>query len=240
MAALGDSITAGFGSCLVPTTCPQNSWSTGDGSLVNSHYKRILAAHPAIRGNGHNFSAPKATSADLAGQVASAIKAKVDYVTILIGANDACHGTINQMTSVTTFRTRLDDALAALAKNLPQAKVLVVSIPDIYHLWEIGHANRAVTTVWSAGICPALLADPTSTAAPDVSRRATFRSQIESYDSQLVAACAAYRAQCRDDKGAVHHATFTLNMINFVDFFHSNVDGQNALATASYPGQFTW
>jgi len=46
MVALGDSITAAYGSCLAPTACPRNSWATGDGTQVNSHYRRILASNP--------------------------------------------------------------------------------------------------------------------------------------------------------------------------------------------------
>ena len=238
MAALGDSITLGFGSCLVPTACPRNSWATGNGTLVNSHYKRILAANPAIRGNTHNFAATKATAADLTGQATAAVTAKVEYVTILIGANDACHGTIDSMTSVTAFRSKIDETLSTLAKGLPKARVLVVSLPDIYHLWEIAHTNRAAVKVWSTGICPALLTNPTSTAPVDVTRRAAFRARIDAYDSQLAAACTAHRAQCRYDNGAVHSTAFTLNMIDVVDFFHPNVSGQDAVAKASYPDRF--
>src|SRR5262245_23762284 len=43
MVALGDSITAGYGSCLAPTACLRNSWATGDGTQVKSHYRRIVA-----------------------------------------------------------------------------------------------------------------------------------------------------------------------------------------------------
>src|SRR2546429_9575661 len=66
MVALGDSITAGFGSCLTLAACTRNSWATGDGSLVDSHYKRILAGNPAIKGNAHNLSSAGALVKDLA------------------------------------------------------------------------------------------------------------------------------------------------------------------------------
>src|SRR3954451_15322300 len=56
MAALGDSITAGFGSCLAPSACPRHSWSTGDGSQVTSHYRRIVKANPALAGHGRNLA----------------------------------------------------------------------------------------------------------------------------------------------------------------------------------------
>jgi hypothetical protein len=68
MVALGDSITAGYGSCLAPTACPRNSWSTGDGTQVNSHYRRIVASNPAMRGHATNLARPGATVADLPSQ----------------------------------------------------------------------------------------------------------------------------------------------------------------------------
>jgi len=42
---------------------------------------------------------------DLADQVTEANAQAVAYVTILIGANDACTRTVDRMTSVATFRS---------------------------------------------------------------------------------------------------------------------------------------
>src|SRR5207253_4383881 len=86
MVALGDSITAGFGSCLALTSCPRNSWATGDGTLVNSHYKRIRAGNPAIKGKAHNLSTAGAMVTDLPGQAAAAVGFQPEYVAVLIGA----------------------------------------------------------------------------------------------------------------------------------------------------------
>src|SRR5712671_2380264 len=60
MVAMGDSITAGFGSCLAPASCPRNSWSTGDGTQVNSHYRRLLKVNPAIERREVNLAVPGA------------------------------------------------------------------------------------------------------------------------------------------------------------------------------------
>jgi lysophospholipase L1-like esterase len=234
IAALGDSVTAGFGSCLVLTSCQRNSWSTGDGLRVESLYRRLQEANPAIRGHVHNAAAPGARAAALPDQVAATVKAKAEYVTILIGANDACRGTLDAMTSGPAFRADLDRALAALKQGLPRARVLVISIPDLNRLWEVGHTNQRVAGVWSRGICPALLANPTSTAAADVRRRAAFQDRIEEYNKQLGAACRAYGSRCRYDSGAVHRVRFTLDLVNGLDYFHPNVAGQNKLADVAW------
>jgi lysophospholipase L1-like esterase len=240
MAALGDSLTAGFGSCLALTSCPRNSWSTGDGLTVNSHYKRILAGNPAMKGNAHNFAEAGALVADLAAQATRAVAAKPAYVTILIGANDACRSRIGDMTGTSEFQAELTAALDTLKAGLPQARVLVVSIPDIYHLWQIGHTSKAATSVWSLGVCQSLLANPTSTAPADVTRRQQFQERVDAYDDLLASACQRYGPRCRWDGGAVHRAPFSLDQLSALDFFHPNASGQSHLAQVSYPGTFTW
>jgi lysophospholipase L1-like esterase len=239
MVALGDSLTVGFGSCVTLTPCPRNSWATGDGG-VNSHYQRILAGNPAMRGKARNVAAPRARSGDLAGQATAAVRAPADYVTVLIGANDACRGGLGDMTPVRTFRSNVDAAFTVLGKGLPRARVLVVSIPDVYRVWEVGHTSPLAVKLWSLGVCPALLANPTSTAAADVSRRKAVRDRIRAYNSQLEGACAAYGSRCRTDGGAVHGVSFGLGQLAVADVFHPNVDGQARIARASYPGRFTW
>ncbi|GAB3141412.1 SGNH/GDSL hydrolase family protein [Micromonospora sonneratiae] len=234
MAALGDSITNGFGSCLVLAACRRNSWSTGDGQRVESHYRRLLAANPAIDGNTHNQASSGARVAALSEQAAAAVRAKVDYVTVLIGANDACRSRIDAMTSVADFRSGVDRALSTLKQGRPRARVLVVSIPNLYRLWEIGHPEERVTRAWGRGICPALLANPTSTAEADVRRRAEFRARIAAYNDQLSAACRAYGSRCRYDGGAAHQARFTLDMLNSLDYFHPNAAGQSKLAEVTW------
>ena len=139
MAALGDSVTTAFASCLAPAPCPRNSWSTGDGTRIDSHYRRLLKSSLGLR--GHNAAEGKARADALAAQARTAVAAKAGYVTILIGANDVCRPAVTDMTPVDTFRRQVDDALAVLKEGLPQARILVVSVPDIHRLWEIGHTR---------------------------------------------------------------------------------------------------
>jgi lysophospholipase L1-like esterase len=235
MAALGDSITAGVGSCLAPGACLRNSWATGDGTLVNSHYKRILAANPAIRGHATNLAVPGARVADLADQVGRAVGLRPDYVTILIGANDACRPTIGDMTSKAKFQAEFAAALTALKAGLPGTRVLVVSIPDIYRVWESAHTRHSAQQVWALGVCPSLLANPTSTTPADVARRQRFRDQIDAYDSVLAAVCAQYGPKCRYDKGTVHGTPFGIAQLSLLDYFHPNEEGQGQLANLTYP-----
>ena len=235
MAALGDSITSGFGACFAPTECPRSAWSTGDGTQVLSHYRRILRANPAIKNHEHNLASAGATMGSLPGQAAAAVKQKPEYVTVLMGANDACTGS---MTTTTAFRADLDRALGTLKKGLPQSRVLLVSLPNVYRIWELGHTSTAARNAWRANICPNLLTNPTSTAPADVARRAAFRDRITAYNAQLRQACTAYGPRCRF--ADVSAFAFSLTMLSALDFFHPNATGQNALADQTYPGSFTW
>jgi lysophospholipase L1-like esterase len=240
MAALGDSITAGVGTCFPPTRCQQNSWSTGSSQAVNSHYRRIKAGNPKIAGKARNFAVPGARAADLQAQAVQAVKAKVAYVTILIGANDACAPSVDQMTTAGLFRDGVDAALYTLKKGLPKTRVLMVSVPDLYRLWETGHTNPAARLAWGLGECPSLLDNPTSTAPADVQRRHAVAARVDAYDQQLAAACRAYGKKCRWDGGKAHGVHFTLAQVSTLDYFHPSREGQKELAAVTYPGKFTW
>lgn len=241
MAALGDSITAGVGSCLAYLACVRNSWATGTGEDVDSHYQRILAKNPKIKGHAYNFAVPGAEASGLAAQATRAVDARVSYVTVLIGANDACAGSVEGMTSVARFREGVDRGLNRLKKGLPKARVLVVSVPDLYRLWQVGRDDAEVVRVWRAGgVCPSMLTDPASTAAADEKRRRAVRDRIDAYDGELRAACEKYGSRCRWDDGAVHDVRFSIDLLNTFDFFHPNLKGQNKLADVTWPSDFTW
>ncbi|WP_422774328.1 GDSL-type esterase/lipase family protein [Plantactinospora sp. WMMC1484] len=234
IAALGDSITAGFGSCLVLAACQRNSWSTGDSSRVESLYRRLREVNPAIRGKAHNQAVNGARASALATQAGGAVRARVDYVTVLVGANDACRGGIEDMTSVSVFRADVDRGLAALKKGLPKARVLVVSIPNLHRIWEIGHEDTRAVRAWRGRICPALLANPTSTEPADRTRRSSFRARVDAYNEQLAAACKAYGSRCRYDGGAAHRVRFGMDLLNRLDYFHPNAAGQKELAEVTW------
>ncbi|GIJ79662.1 Lysophospholipase L1 [Micromonospora phaseoli] len=241
MASLGDSITRGFNACGWYVDCTARSFSTGSYSTVNSHYLRIRAVSPGINGRNHNAASTGAKSADLYGQAGTAVNQGVGYVTILIGANDACTSSESTMTSPATFRANIDAGLNRLKTGLPNAKVYVISIPDVHRLWSVGRGSSSARTAWSLfGICQSILANPTSTAQADVDRRNRVRQRVIDFNGQLAAACAAYGSNCKYDGNAVFGYPFTLAQLSGWDYFHPNTTGQQVLATVSYPAGFAW
>ena len=235
MASTGDSITRAFNTCTFAfTDCPRNSWSTGTSSAVNSHYVRILAANPGISGRNYNDAVTGAEMSELQGQVQRAVGQGVEYVTILMGANDACASSEAGMTPVETFRAQFAGAMASLSAGLPSARIYVVSVPDLYQLWDIYHDSFAARTTWSLfGICQSMLARPGSTAQADVDRRSRVRQRVIDYNAQLANVCLAY-VHCRFDGNAVFNYAFQPKDVSTRDYFHPSREGQRILAAITW------
>jgi lysophospholipase L1-like esterase len=241
MAAIGDSITRGFNACGWYSDCTSRNWSTGATSAINSHYVRIRARNTAISGRNYNVARTGAKSDALPGQAQAVANQRAAYVTILIGANDACTSTEAGMTPVSTFRSRVDSALATLKSRVPDAKVFIISVPDIKRLWFVGKDSSSARSAWSLfNICQSMLASPTSTAAADVARRDRVRQRVVEYNQQYAAACAAYGANCRFDGNTAFNYPFQLSQVSSWDYFHPNATGQRVLAQVSYNAGFGW
>jgi lysophospholipase L1-like esterase len=241
MSSLGDSITRGFNACGWFVDCTARSWSTGDYASVNSHYLRILSKNSAISGHNYNDAKTGAKMADLNGQAQTAVSRGVQYVTILMGANDACTSSESTMTPVATYRSQLDTALATIKAGLPNAAVFIASVPDVKRLWFIGKDSSSARSAWSAGkICQSMLANPTSTLQADVDRRARVQQRVIDFNTQLAQACTAYGSNCTFDGNAVFGYQFVLSQVSTWDYFHPNTSGQAVLASVTYPAGFNW
>ncbi|NRQ35286.1 SGNH/GDSL hydrolase family protein, partial [Nonomuraea sp. NN258] len=241
MAALGDSISTGFNACGFYVSCTSRSWAAGDHADVASHYLRLTRLGGSIKGHNLNFAVPGSTSADLMGQVRKAVAAKADYVTILIGAQDACVRAEKDMTPIEVYRRRMDAALSELRAQLPRARVFLASVPDLRRLWQVGRSNPVARTFWTtARICQTMLANPVSVKAADTARRDRVRARVQAYNRQAAEACARLGSMCRSDGGAVFSFPFTLQHVSKWDFFHPNELGQRVLAEQTFRRGFDW
>jgi lysophospholipase L1-like esterase len=241
MASMGDSISRGFNACGFYIDCTARSFSTGDDGSIKSHYLRIRAKNGTISGHNYNVARSGAKAADMPGQADAAVARGVQYVTMLIGGNDACTSSESTMTQVDAFRGSIDTALAKIKAGLPTAKVFIISVPDIWQLWYIGKDSASARNTWGLfGICKAMLANPTSTAAADVGRRDRVRQRVVAFNTQLAQACAAYGPNCRWDDNAIYSYRFTLSQVSPWDYFHPNASGQAVLAEISYAAGFNW
>jgi lysophospholipase L1-like esterase len=240
MASLGDSITRGFNACGWYSDCTNESWSTGGDTAINSHYLRILKVNPAISGHNLNDAKTGAKAVDLDAQAATAVTQGVDYVTVLMGANDACTSSESTMTPVATFRSQVEAALTRIKNGLPNARVFVASIPDVKRLWFIGKDSSSARSAWSGfKICQSMLLNPQSTAQADVDRRARVQQRVIDFNTQLQQVC-ALNPHCRYDGNATFNYPFVFSQVSGWDYFHPNKSGQTALASTTYAAGFGW
>jgi lysophospholipase L1-like esterase len=229
---VGDSITTGFDACTVLSDCPEVSWATGSSARVDSLAVRLLGKAKA-GGHSWNYAVTGARMADVAGQMAQAVRREPELVTVMAGANDACRDTTTAMTSVADFRTQFEDAMGTLRDASPKAQVFVASVPNLMRLWEQGRTNSLSKQVWGLGICPSMLSDPDSLTAAANQRREAVQERVEAYNKVLEEVCAKDR-RCRFDDGAVHEFRFGAGQLSQWDWFHPSVDGQARLAEIAY------
>lgn len=240
MAAVGDSISQAASSAgSLGVDAPQNSWSTGTSNTVNSHYLRLLALGAPINGANYNRSVSGAKVAGLNAQVVNVLALQPDYLTVEIGGNDLCTGTVAEMTLVSDFRAQFLAAMTTLTAGSPNTHVYVVSIPDAYQLWNLFKGDWWARFIWSVGgVCQSLLANPTSTQLVDVQRRAAVRQRNMDYNAQLAQVCAVFE-HCRFDNNAVFNSPITMSDVAG-DYFHPSVAGQAKLASGTWAVGYTW
>jgi lysophospholipase L1-like esterase len=230
MAAIGDSITQAVDVCCFYGSWPSHSWSTGAGVLdgVTSHYERIRARNPAIRGQRWNNAVSGARMADAPGQARRTVAQGAEYVTILMGANDLC-GWDGSLTPTATFRAQFTETLDVLRTGLPASHVFVASIPNLYQLWSILRTDPVAQVVWqAAGICPSMLNFFNSPA----DRQAVIDRELELNDV-LRDVCATW-SNCRFDDELVYHYDFTRDLVSRLDYFHPSLAGQATLAALTW------
>ena len=245
MAALGDSITRAMDADGDPLHLGDQlpySWSTGDSSAVQSHYYRIRRQYNPITDNYYNRAVSGAKMTNLNGQALLALSddAGVEYVTILMGANDVCTYSEAEMTPVETYRSQFQQAMDTLTQGTAgQARrIFVASIPDIYQLWAVLHDNPSAVTVWNTYyVCHSLLVNPTSEAQADVDRRARVRQRNIDFNTVLSEVCALY-AQCRFDNNVVFDGGVEASQVSTLDYFHPSITGQANIASVTWDATY--
>ena len=236
--ALGDSITQAVNADGLLENAgeqPQYAWITGTDAQVQSHATRIITAGGVVTST--NIAVPGADSNDLMPQV-MALDGGTDYITLLIGGNDACTSTEAEMTSVDQFRLNIEQALTTIAADHPNARIYVVSIPNIYQLWDVLKDNPSARFVWDvANICQSMLANPQSTDQADVERRARVLQRVVDYNTVLAEACVVL-LHCRFDDNAIFNTEFMASDVSSLDYFHPSIAGQAKIAAISYEAGF--
>jgi lysophospholipase L1-like esterase len=233
LGVLGDSGSLGVSACGSPTPCPAASWVAGTMPEVDSIASRLQStqgSRPKIVSAAQNGG----TVADELARVGEVTDSNPQIVTILVGANDACATSVASMTSPADFSTRIDQLVTAVRSGAPHAQIVMLSIPNLGELWEIGHTNPEAVSTWERGnLCPSMLANPQSTDQVDATRRQTVVDRVTAFNTAIAEACKS-DSRCVSDGGALNAYHFTANDISTVDFFHPSVAGQHVFANVAW------
>jgi hypothetical protein len=232
MAALGDSITRAYDVCCSYADHPTKSWSTGSASdTITSHYERLLKVNPVISGHAANLAVTGAKMSSGPRQAGN-LPSDVEYVTILLGANDVCTSSISTMTSTSTFESQFWNTLFNVHWKAPNALVFVSSIPNVYQLWSTLHGNPAARLVWaSAKICQSMLSGSNTE-----TQRQTVATREKEFNTVLASEQARLLPPERERAGGAreHHVDGVLLGFLIGDGDHSDRHRPRLIGRASF------
>ncbi len=233
IASLGDSMSLAVNACDRSGSCPEASWSTGTDPLVKSLASRVAETSGAVP-TTEILAGDGASAESLPDQAARAVELGPDLVTVLIGANDVCAPSYDEMTSQATFTENITAAFAKLSAGLPDARVYVSSLPNLVRLIDAKKDDQSALATWpKIAQCRSVLFNATSGDQADVDRRAAITSLIESYNGVLSDACATH-PHCIWDDDAAFDLEFTGDDVSSIDYFHPSALGQQKLAAVAW------
>jgi len=230
IAALGDSLSRGYGAGGAATDYPAESWSTGTDTVVNSHYLRLKAQSAAITNHASNDAVSGSTMAATFTQAGTAVSQGAQYVTLWSGTNDVCTTTVSQMTTTASFASALQATLSRLTTNLPGVRILVLSIPDWYGFWQRFRTNSSASGAWATYARCSDLLGANATAAD----RQAVATRINDLNTTIASVCAQF-AGCGTDGGAVFRLWSQLAVADLAfDYFHLSATGEAKVAAAAW------
>ena len=225
--SMGDSITAGFN-----TRWPGDlnnsryNWSTGSSSQVNSHLnkiKKIISQEvKAI-----NVAKSRATSYNLAKQFNDIKSPTIDYLTVLIGANDVCDWTEEYAEDMRKFSNNVKHILDEAIATNDKVRIVLPAIPNMYRLYDQG--KNTCGGRWDYfKACPSLLHSERSDR-----ERLEFRDRLIAANETLAQLADNYQKNVKFVR-EVFDFEFSIEHISGLDCFHPSVKGQNELARITW------
>lgn len=227
MAAIGDSITKAFnsGGFFIPR--PRNSWSAGSSKYVESH-KTKLENYFDMSVDAYNFAKSGSEIRDLNVQVREVLRLKPDYLTVLIGANDVCGWDEDYEAELNFYAAELARHLDRIVETIPDIKILLVSIPDIYQLQQLGSKNQCQSKWNFTHFCSAMLGQDRTEAD-----RLLVAEKWERANAALEALSENYPENVKF-AASVKNYQFAIDEVSKVDCFHPSVAGQKKLADETW------
>jgi hypothetical protein len=234
IASLGDSSSTGYNadSGRPPHDELANSWTTGDNPAVQSHYLRILANNPRIKGQAANVGKDGAPLGDLVRQVGRLASFHPDY--LIFGESftpDFCNG----REDVAQFTAGWMTALRTASLALPNARIFVAGPWFGAQALVAAKATAESRAAYSDGS----LCDPQYNAAgePNPDRVAFVDQKLRQYNALISAACARF-IHCRFDGDLSEVAPVLEDLSD--DFGHASIQGNVKAAAQTWSATFNF
>ncbi len=124
---------------------PHHSWATGDDhtDMVQSHFERIASLKSGVQ--SYNFSVSGSRVVDLIPQADELLATEardnvvIDYILILIGANDLKREKIEEVTTPMAYEAGIEAQLRKILTKNPHRSILLVGLPDIHEVFELSN-----------------------------------------------------------------------------------------------------
>ena len=227
--AIGDSISAGFNSLSLGDR-KDLSWSTGlrDDLQVKSHafFLSNLYETEVIT---KNVAVAGARSNQIDSQLKSMLSFNPDYVTILIGANDACSWNGSEAEQrLVGFERDVGNAIEELVQKNPNIKLLLAAVPDLKRLRDLGIKNGCQRKWDLYGICRQYLGRNSTIAG---------RNQVVENLNQINEVLRMVSTKWPDHVAfsqATSEFEFEFSDVSTIDCFHPSIAGQNKISEVSF------
>ena len=228
LVSMGDSITSAFNTRWVGGVGNKRyNWSTGVSQRVASHFNRLDTTKSSLRIKFRNVAVTGAKSAGLQDQLRRAEENRIDYLTILIGANDVCSWSEDHKDAKQSFKKNVSGIIEKVVAKNNKVKILLSSIPDMNHLYEKGK-NKCQFKWDLFKICPRLLHSKRN----DEERR-EFYSRLVDANKVLEELSAEYDSHVKF-VADVFAFKFSIDHLSPIDCFHPSIKGQDALADMTW------
>lgn len=252
--SIGDSITRAFDADL-PYDNLHLSWVNGRHNFLSEllGFPNVQSHHQRVKANFGSAGVRNRVAAQNGNRVGhmvdqvAGMTGRETYVTVLLGGNDVCKDTIDELPSYEAFAWTFAEGLIALLEKLePGATVQVAAIPDIKRLYEIGRDKVALGIVdcsllWSATTlgfpCGSMLS-PSNTEADReyVRERNVVYNQIMHFLTLLGALRYPHLYVSFTD--VTFTFPFTQEHISNIDCYHPSAEGQALISEGTWNAGF--
>lgn len=248
--SIGDSITTAFDSWFVGDN-DAVSWVNGFHGWwqdllgvpdINSHNQRIDAAY-GESGRTNVTAAENGARWDDALAQAQGIAAEAPtYVTVMLGGNDVCRDEIADLPTDEEIRGHVQATLEALDQDLPAgATVLVVGIPDVKMLYDVGLTQGGLLGIDCEAIwATTALGFPCgSMLSPDNSEEDRLFVQSRNFAYNDIIQQATNQKNWNSKRVYfrffdAESVAFTGDDISSIDCFHPSADGQELISALTW------